>query len=201
MPSDVAMASTVSDGIYGHYSSALVPNKANRPARLRHHPLLLRSRDRQVGKFLFQAWIDIAGKAADAGHGFVVLEKPSLPHDQQVSEAADVVVKLLDLPIDLVGRAGEHDAGFDRLVDRRVAAIGRVLIKRRATDEIDLGGGRQIAGWVLQVRWDLVGGHIPEELFRARARLLLGVARVQEARIGQPIDMDGLAAAGFSPAV
>ena len=41
--------------------------------------------------------IDLAREHADAVHGVVVLEEAGLAHDQQMAEAADVVVVLLDL--------------------------------------------------------------------------------------------------------
>ena len=43
----------------------------------------------------------------------------TLAHRQEVAEAADIVVKRLDLLDHHVGRAGEADAGVDELLDTR----------------------------------------------------------------------------------
>src|SRR5262249_2897806 len=64
---------------------------------------LAHARDRGIGKCLFQPRIDLARKGFDPAHRLVVLEKPGLAHDQEMPEAADVVVHLLDLAKDLSG--------------------------------------------------------------------------------------------------
>ena len=46
-------------------------------------------------------------------YGIVVLEEPSLSHDEQVAVAADMVPMFLDLLKYLIGRSGEHRAGFN----------------------------------------------------------------------------------------
>src|SRR5262245_52268665 len=81
-----------------------------------------RARNRGIRKRLLEPRIDLAREGLDPTHGLLVLEEPCLPHDQEMPEAADVVVHPLDLGEDLIGRAGEHDARLDRLVDRRVGA-------------------------------------------------------------------------------
>ena len=57
-------------------------------------------------------------KSADAPHGFVVFQKSRLAHVEQVAEAADVIVNRANLFHHLIGRAGHHDAGLDRALDR-----------------------------------------------------------------------------------
>src|SRR5262249_6148027 len=73
-----------------------------------------------------QPRIDLARKSFDPAQRLVVLEKPGLAHDQEMPEAADAVVHLLDLSKDLLGRARKLDAGLDRLVRGRVRSLGGV---------------------------------------------------------------------------
>ena len=58
------------------------------------------------GIFLLEARIDLARERPDAVDGVVVLEEARLAHDEEMAEAADMVIELLDLLIHLVGRAG-----------------------------------------------------------------------------------------------
>src|SRR5207244_13618236 len=52
----------------------------------------------------------LARQHPDAVHRLVVAEEARLSGHQQVPEAADGLVKFLELPEHLVRRAGEHDA-------------------------------------------------------------------------------------------
>src|SRR6516162_10057618 len=63
---------------------------------------------RHIRKFLLQPRIDLARKGPDAEHRIVVFQEAGLAHDQQMTEAADMVVEPLHLAVDLIGRAGEH---------------------------------------------------------------------------------------------
>src|ERR1700678_4531257 len=68
---------------------------------------------RRAGKFFPYPRIDLAREGTDAQHGVIMFQEAGLAHDQQVSEAANVVVELLHLPVHLIGCAGEHDPGLD----------------------------------------------------------------------------------------
>src|SRR5262245_66256640 len=85
-------------------------SRRHHPVHLRDDPLPVRTRDRAVRKRLLEPGIDLAREGLDPTHGLVVLEEPGLPHDQEMPEAADVVVHPLDLREDLIGRASEHAA-------------------------------------------------------------------------------------------
>src|ERR1017187_9014663 len=90
-------------------------------APIRRFVLSVRSRiqffhgpgNHSVGIDLLKPRINFARKHADAVHGIVVLEKASLSHDEQVAVAADMIPMFFDLLEDLIGRAGEHRAGFN----------------------------------------------------------------------------------------
>src|SRR4029077_358141 len=58
-----------------------------------------------VRHFRLQPRINVAREIADAAHRLVMFEVARLAHDQQVAEAADVIVHFPDLRIDLIRRA------------------------------------------------------------------------------------------------
>src|SRR5262245_52892843 len=64
-----------------------------------------------------QAREHLAGKESDALFGFRVGHVAGAPDQRQVTEAADLVVELHDLPVDAVGVAGEQDALSLRALD------------------------------------------------------------------------------------
>src|SRR5262249_24034387 len=66
-----------------------------------------------------QPRIHLAREHLHALHGLVVVEESRLAHDEQMAEAADVVVHLLDLAIDRVGVPREDETALHVLVERR----------------------------------------------------------------------------------
>ncbi len=148
-----------------------------------------------------EPWVDLAGEAPDPAHGLVVLEESGLAHDQQVPEAADVIVHALDLSKDLIGCPGEHEAGLDRLLDRGVGAVLRVLVDRGTAQDLRCDLGRHITGRIAEVMRHLVRGDVPQQLLGAGVRLRLAGAGIDQRRIGEPVDGNVGAAAGGAPAL
>src|SRR6185436_15082318 len=62
-----------------------------------NHALLAYARNRRVRERLLQPRIDLARETLDPAHGLIVLQKTRLPHDQEMPEAAHMVVHPLDL--------------------------------------------------------------------------------------------------------
>src|SRR5205085_12640650 len=73
-----------------------------------------------------QARQDLLGHQPDAFIGLLVSEKPRAADEDEMREAADLVVDVHDLLVDRVGIAGDEDAAFDRLlrIDADQAAAG-----------------------------------------------------------------------------
>jgi hypothetical protein len=113
--------------------------------------------------------------------------KTSLTHDEQMPEAADVVVHPHDLLVDRVGVAGEDEAVLhertelgllEHLEDARVRALHRV----------HRGGDRVIARRARELRRHLVRLEVPHELARAGVAFLVGLAHVDERRVREAIE-------------
>src|SRR5579862_1039189 len=159
-------------------------------------------RNRAVGKFRSEARIDLAGKSPDSDDRILVVEMSGLPHDQQIPEAADMVIEVLDLLEDAIGGAEEHRAIRDRGVDGGVetkiteAAAGRVT-----QHHLHIGGDRAIAGRISEPGRDLVRGDVPEQLLSAGARFRLIVGDIDHGGIGEAIDRDIVAFARLAPAL
>jgi hypothetical protein len=150
---------------------------------------------------MLEPGIDFAREGLDSAHGLLVLEKPGLSHDQQMSESADVVVHLLDLAEDLIRRAGEHDAGLDRVLHGCVGSVRCMLVDRRAAQDLRMHRRRHVTWRIAKMQRHLVRRHVPEKLLGARARLGLALGSIEQRRIGEPVDRHLVAAAGVAPAL
>ena len=129
-----------------------------------------------------------------------MLQKAGLAHDQQMAEAPHRLVESLDLRIDLIRRAREHEARLDRAVHRGVALVGRMLVQRHPAHHRDLRGGGHVARGILELWRDLVRGHVPQQLLCARARLRLAGRAIDQRRIGEAVDRHIVAPTGLAPA-
>jgi len=150
---------------------------------------------------LREAREDFLREHCQVGDGVVVVEEAALPHHQEVAEAADVVVHLLDLPKHLIGRAGEHDAGLDGLVDGGIRPVRGVLVDCDAAQNLGVHRGRHIARRIAEMQRHFVGRHVPEELLGAGARLRFALAGIEQRRIGEAIDRHIGATPGLAPAL
>ena len=104
-----------------------------------------------------------------------------------MAEATDVVVHLHDLAIDRVRIPGEDETVLherpergilEHLEDARVRSLHRIHRRR----------GRVIAGRAGELRRDLVGLQVPHQLARAGVTLLVGLADVDQRRVGEAIE-------------
>src|SRR5690242_12400827 len=130
------------------------------------------TRDCIVRKLFLETRIDLACKHADAMDGIVVIEMTCLAHEQQVPEAADMVIEGLDLLEDLVRRAVEHRAVGDSAFDGRIGAeIAKAAAGGVAQHHLHVRGDRAVARRIAEPGRDLVRRDVPEELFGTGARL------------------------------
>ena len=147
---------------------------------------LLLSRDRGALELL-QPGIDLSGKHLHALDRLVVVEETGLAHHEELAEAADVVVHLLDLAVDGVRVAREDEPMLHQRSERRVlehledAGV-------HALHGVHRGRNRVIAGRAGELRGHLVRLEVPHELARARVAFLVGLAGVDECRVGEAVE-------------
>src|SRR5215831_17874317 len=100
--------------------------------RTRRAAVMTRSRSLDRHRLdLPQAREHLVGEESDALLGFRVGHVAGAPDQRQVTEAADLVVELHDLPVDAVGVAGEQDALSLRALDTDGRQPRRVLVRRQ----------------------------------------------------------------------
>src|SRR5580704_6441992 len=115
-----------------------------------------------------------------------------------MAKTADVVIDFSDLLDDLVRRSRHHQAGFDSVFDGRAFAKMAERVHPAAHD-VNRGADRNVARRIGEVRYDLVGGDVPHQLFGAVAGFGFARRGIDERGVGQPIKRHGVAAARFAP--
>ena len=127
-----------------------------------------------------------------------MVEETGLTHQEDVSKAAHVLVKLGDLTVDGIRVAGKdqpvlHKALQLRVLEHLKHARGRSF--HRAGHRL----WRMIAGRAGELERHLIGLHIPHQLARSGIAFLIRLARVHQGGIGKTIQA-GRGKAEFGPA-
>src|SRR4029077_14913263 len=75
-------------------------------------------------------WQHLTTEQAEDGNRLLVAQQAALTHHQEVPEAADMIVEGTELVKNVVRRAGEAEAGVDRLGNRHPPRIDGAAVAR-----------------------------------------------------------------------
>src|SRR5579863_10263563 len=131
-----------------------------------------------------QARINFLREQVDALDGFAVVEKARLPHHQQMTETAVVIVQRLDLFEDRVGISRKYYSAGDQALEIRLfVLVERTAVAQRLRRRFD----RNVSGRIDKLRRDAIRFEIPHQLARAGETFLVGLTGVDQGGVGETI--------------
>jgi hypothetical protein len=71
---------------------------------------------------------DLLREQRDVGDRVLMVQEAALTKEQEMAEAPDAVIQILDLVVDIVGRAGKAGGTFHQLIERRGRVVHGVAV-------------------------------------------------------------------------